>query len=63
MHRNLRMENMLLDGQYFRPVLKISGFAYSKAPDLDSGTVRSPATPGIRVCILDNLNFPAHSCT
>ena len=39
MHRNLRMENMLLDGQYFRPVLKISGFAYSKAPDLDSGTV------------------------
>lgn len=36
-HRNLRMENMLLDGQYHKPVLKISGFGYSKAPDLDSG--------------------------
>ena len=37
MHRNLRLENMLLDGNFFQPLLKISGFAYSKAPDLDSG--------------------------
>lgn len=29
--------NLLLDGHTATPVLKISGFAYSKAPDLDSG--------------------------
>ena len=56
------MENMLLDGQYFRPVLKISGFAYSKAPDLDSGTVIYPATPGMRVRISESSSFPANSC-
>lgn len=36
-HRNLRLEKLLLDGTSASAVLKISGFAYSKAPALDSG--------------------------
>lgn len=36
-HRDLMLGNLLLDGHAARPILKISGFAYSKAPDLDSG--------------------------
>lgn len=35
-HRNLRLEKLLLDGPSTSPIVKISGFAYSKAPDLDS---------------------------
>ena len=36
-HRNLTLANLLLDGHAGKPTVKISGFAYSKAPDLDSG--------------------------
>lgn len=35
-HRDLRMENLLLDGQFFEPTLKISDFSYSKNAVLDS---------------------------
>lgn len=49
-HRNLRLEKLLLDGQAAAPMLKISGFAYSKAPDLDSGEHAFP------------WPFPLHTC-
>lgn len=35
-HRDLRMENLLLDGNYFESTLKISNFGYSKSSVLDS---------------------------
>ncbi len=35
-HRDLRMENLLLDGSHFQPRIKITGFGYSKSAVLDS---------------------------
>lgn len=35
-HRDLRLEHLLLDGNYYKPTLKITGFGYSKSEILDS---------------------------
>lgn len=44
-HRDLRMENLLLDGQYNNPNLKISDFAYSKNAVLDSQPKTNVGSP------------------
>ncbi|KAK9790145.1 hypothetical protein WJX73_008499 [Symbiochloris irregularis] len=44
-HRDLRMENLLLDGSFFEPVLKISDFSYSKNAVLDSQPKTNVGTP------------------
>ena len=44
-HRDLRMENLLLDGQYNSPNLKISDFAYSKNAVLDSQPKTNVGSP------------------
>ena len=44
-HRDLRMENLLLDGQYNSPTLKISDFAYSKNAVLDSQPKTNVGSP------------------
>ena len=36
MHRDLRLEHLLLDGNFIKPTLKITGFGYSKSNILDS---------------------------
>ena len=38
-HRDLRMENLLLQGSYYDSILKISNFGYSKSAVLDSVAV------------------------
>ena len=38
-HRDLRMENLLLQGSFYDSVLKISNFGYSKSAVLDSVAV------------------------
>ncbi len=35
-HRDLRLEHLLLDGNFIKPTLKITGFGYSKSNILDS---------------------------
>ena len=35
-HRDLRLEHLLLDGNFMKPTLKITGFGYSKSNILDS---------------------------
>ena len=44
-HRDLRMENLLLDGQFSSPHLKISDFAYSKNAVLDSQPKTNVGSP------------------
>ena len=44
-HRDLRMEHLLLDGSIYSPVLKITGFGYSKSEILDSQPKSSVGTP------------------
>ena len=39
------MENLLLDGRFFEPVLKISDFSYSKNAVLDSQPKTNVGTP------------------
>lgn len=35
-HRDLRLQNLHLHGSHFEPLLKITGFSYSKSALLDS---------------------------
>lgn len=44
-HRDLRMEHLLLDGSIYSPTLKITGFGYSKSEILDSQCVSTVGTP------------------
>jgi len=44
-HRDLRMEHLLLDGSIYSPVLKITGFGYSKSEILDSQPKSNVGTP------------------
>ena len=44
-HRDLRMEHLLLDGSIYSPTLKITGFGYSKSTILDSQCVSTVGTP------------------
>jgi len=44
-HRDLRMEHLLLDGSIYSPILKITGFGYSKSEILDSQPKSHVGTP------------------
>ena len=44
-HRDLRMEHLLLDGSVYSPILKITGFGYSKSEILDSQPNSNVGTP------------------
>lgn len=44
-HRDLRMEHLLLDGSIYSPILKITGFGYSKSNILDSQPKSNVGTP------------------
>lgn len=44
-HRDLRMEHLLLDGSIYSPTLKITGFGYSKSEILDSQPCSNVGTP------------------
>ncbi|KAK9820580.1 hypothetical protein WJX72_011887 [[Myrmecia] bisecta] len=44
-HRDLRLENLLLDGNVYEPNLKISGFGYSKSAILDSQPKTNVGSP------------------
>lgn len=44
-HRDLRMEHLLLDGSIYSPILKITGFGYSKSEILDSQPKSNVGTP------------------
>ena len=44
-HRDLRMEHLLLDGSIYSPLLKLTGFGYSKSEILDSQPKSNVGTP------------------
>ena len=45
MHRDLRMEHLLLNGSAYEPILKLTGFGYSKSEILDSQPKSNVGTP------------------
>ena len=45
MHRNLRADNIFVTGDAYQPIVKISGFGYSKDVAVDSVAVTTVAPP------------------
>lgn len=44
-HRDIRMEHLLLDGSVYNPLLKLTGFGFSKSEILDSQPKSNVGTP------------------